>query len=88
MTVRDWHRTFSDPVVLADLEAALRQMAAELDDCDPEECLHPEQRVHPFEVLTWIQDELRMAGKRPMRFEPGHRPRRMKHETRTMATAG
>lgn len=85
---RDWLDTFT-PAVLSDLRAAIRAMAAELDDCDPEQCLHPEQRVHPHEVWEWIDREVKREQGRPVRFEKGYRPRRMKDEpTWNLSAAG
>lgn len=77
---REWIRTFGDDATLRDLREALRAMAAELDDCDPEQCMHAEQRVHPFEVWEWIEREVQRERGRPVRFEPGYRPRRKDDE--------
>ena len=85
---RSWVATFSDEAVLSDLREALRAMAGELDDCDPDRCLHPEQRVHPHEVYEWLEREVLMSHQRPMRFERGHRPRRQKADQLTLAIAG
>lgn len=87
----EWHETFADKAVMEDLRAALREMAGQLDDCDPETCMHAEQRVHPYEVYEWIERELRKAAQakeRPVRFERGHRPRRRKSEQLSLAIAG
>jgi hypothetical protein len=84
---RSWLATFSDEAVLSDLREALRTMAGELDDCDPEECPHPEQRVHPHEVYEWLEREVLMSQQRPMRFERGHRPKGRNHEQLNLAIA-
>ena len=73
---REWVRTFSDPAVMSDLREALRAMAGELDDCDPEECLHPEQRIHPHEVYEWIEREVHRENGKPAKLEPAGRPGR------------
>jgi hypothetical protein len=80
VTRRDWVRTFADPAILSDLRDAMRSMSAQLDDCDPSDCTHPEQRVHPMEVADWVEREVHVAGQRPTRFERGHRPRRKQQE--------
>jgi hypothetical protein len=84
---RDWLPTFADEAVLSDLEAALRSMAGELDDCNPEECMHPEQRIHPFEVYVWVVRELHMAQQRPSRLEPAGRPNRKRDGDTRMSLA-
>ena len=78
----DWRATFADPAVLADLRAAVREMAAEIDDCDPDAFMHQAALVHPMDVHDWIERELHLASQRPVRFERGHSPRRRKHEER------
>jgi hypothetical protein len=84
---RSWLATFSDEAVLSDLEAALRFMAGELDDCDPEECMHPEQRVHPYEVLEWIRQQVEREKQRPQRLEPAGRPNRKRDGNTRMSLA-
>ena len=71
---REWVRTFSDPAAMSDLREALRAMAGELDECDPEECLHPEQRIHPHEVYEWIEREVHRENGKPSRLVPAGRP--------------
>lgn len=59
---RAWLRTFADPAVLSDLLAAARSCMADVDDCDPDECDHPEQLVTPLELAQWIEREVHRAG--------------------------
>lgn len=73
---REWLATFMDPAVLSDLRKAVCAMAAEIDDCDPEECMHPEALVHPIEVFHWIERELHIERGKPVRIEPAGRPNR------------
>lgn len=61
MPAREWIRTFGDPAVLADLRAAVLEMAAEVDDCDPATCAHDAALVHPLDVHDWIEQKVKGA---------------------------
>ena len=81
MSRRDWLRTFADPATLSDLRQAARACMAEVDNCDPEFCAHPDQDMSPHDFYQWLEakvkdQEARDDGHRPVRFERGHRPRR------------
>lgn len=73
---REWLATFMDPAVLSDLRKAVCAMAAEIDDCDPEECMHPDALVHPIEVFHWIERELHIEHQRPFHMRPAGQPNR------------
>jgi len=93
MTDRSWLVTFADAAVLSDLFDAARDCMAELDDCDPELCAHPEQLMMPIGLPQWIEREIhiaaqQLAAQQPSRFERGHRPRRLKDGRRSLAIAG
>lgn len=85
---RSWLATFADEAVLSDLRAAARACMAELDDCEPEECPHPEQRMSPAEFAQWVERAVHIEQQRPQKFERGHRPRRMKDGSMSLAIAG
>ncbi len=79
---RRWVATFADPAVLEALRSAVHDMAGELDDCDPEECMHPEQRVHPQEVFDWIERAVHIEKSRHVR--PAGQPNRRREGEKRM----
>ena len=85
---REWIRTFADPATLSDLRAAATDCQAQICNHDPPDCDCPENRMLPSEFVDWLERELHVEGQRPTRFEPGHRPRRKRHEQLTLAIAG
>lgn len=70
-----WIATFADPATLSDLRAAASSCMGELCDCEPEECEHREQLMTPIEFFQWVEREVHLARREPVRFERGHRPR-------------
>lgn len=85
---RLWIATFADPATLSDLRAAASSCMGELCDCEPEECEHREQLMTPIEFFQWVEREVHLAQRQPVRFEPGHRPFAKKVRTLNMAAAG
>jgi len=71
---RAWIESFSDPAVLSDLFAAAKSYMAEGDDCDPEHCPHPEQRMTPIEFAQWIEEQAAGVKRAPIRLD--HRENR------------
>lgn len=90
MTVRarDWLPTFADPATLSDLFAAARDCMAQVCDHQPHECPCPENRMTMVEFAEWVELEVKMAEREPVRFERGKRPRRMKADQLTLSIAG
>ena len=80
MERRSWITTFADPALLSDLRAAARAYHAEVDDCDPERCAHPEPMMMPVDLPNWIERQVLLERQRPVRFEKGHRPKSRNHE--------
>lgn len=77
---RGWLRTFADEAVLSDLFAAVDELMGQVCDHDPSECSCPLNQMTPREVAEWVQLEVTQDRQRPMRFEPGYRPRRLKDD--------
>jgi hypothetical protein len=71
---RDWVPTFADPAVLSDLFKAARSCMRAADDCDPELCAHPINRMTPMDFAQWVEDEINAAKRAPVRLDH--------HETR------
>ena len=67
---RSWLTAFElDAAALSDLFAAARDCMAEGDDCDPELCPHPEQRMTPLEFAQWVELEVKKAARAPIRLD-------------------
>jgi hypothetical protein len=77
---RDWLDTFADPAVVSDLRAAARELMRQVCTHAPEDCDCELNRFTPAEFVDWLEGEVQQQRQRPMRFESGFRPRRMKGE--------
>lgn len=71
---RDWIATFADKAVLSDLFAAMDACMAELCDCDPDTCPHPQNRMTPREAAQWVETTINTAARAPVRLD--HRENR------------
>jgi hypothetical protein len=71
---RDWMPTFADRAVLSDLRKAARRCMTEADDCDPELCQHPVNRMTPIEFCDWVETTINTAARAPVRLD--HRENR------------
>ena len=78
----DWLATFADPATLSDLFAAARSCMAQICSHEPEDCDCALNRFTPVEFAEFVEIEVKQFGQWPVRFESGHRPRRMKDEKR------
>lgn len=76
---REFLATFT-PEVLSDLRAAARHLMAQICSHDPEDCGCELNRFTPAEFVDWLEMEVEREHGKPVRFELGHRPRRMKDE--------
>jgi hypothetical protein len=56
---RDWLATFADEATLSDLFAAAREYHAEVDNCDPVACAHPEPMMMPIDLPQWIESKVK-----------------------------
>lgn len=73
---REWIQRFADPAVLSDAFAAARELMGQVCNHKPDECDCELNRFTPVEFCEWIELEVQQGRRRPVRFEPGHRPRR------------
>lgn len=81
---RDWISTFADEAVLSDLFAAARDCMAQVCAHKPEDCDCDLNRFTPVEFAEFVELQVRQEGRRPIRFEAGHRPRRKDDEPPTL----
>lgn len=77
---RDWLTTFADAATLSDLRAAMVDCMADVCEHDPAECDCQANRMTPLEVYEWLELKVNIERGKPVRFEPGYRPRRLKDE--------
>ena len=90
-TRRQWIATFADPAVLSDLFAAARDAMRQICDHAPEDCNCELNRATFQEWAEWVELEVERERGKPVRFEPGYRPRRKDDErppTLNLAIAG
>jgi hypothetical protein len=85
---RDWLATFANPAVLSDLFAAARDCMAQVCDHEAHECPCPENRMTMVEFAEWVELEVKMAEREPVRFEPAGRPRRKAADQLRLSLAG
>ena len=87
---REWLESFT-PEILSDLRAAARAYHAEIDDCDPERCAHPEPMMMPVDLPNWIEQQLHAKRRAPLHLRPAGQPHRRRRDPRlevNLAAAG
>jgi hypothetical protein len=72
---RAWLDSFDDPGVRADLRRAARACMADTDDCDPDLCGHPSQRITPMEFVDWLEQTWHTRTRGVARDDQRDRPR-------------
>lgn len=88
---REWIATFSDPAARSALRDAAVECMRQICDHDPDDCECSLNMYTPVEFFDWLEREVEQNRQRPLRFEPGHRPRRRDDEpppTLNLAIAG
>jgi hypothetical protein len=64
-----------------DILAAARACMRQLDDCEPDDCEHPEQMMTPLEFAQWLEREVHRVATAPIRLDH-HETRRAGQFTR------
>lgn len=72
---RPYLDTFT-PEVLSDLRRVVAAMQAELDECDPEDCMHDPAMIHPVELVHWIEQAQNDERRKPLHLRPAGQPGR------------